>query len=227
MREEIKMAKRRGGHPALLTTETADQLVNLISIGCTVADACASTGVAESTYYLWQQIGRDLGAGKSNPRAPKDPEMRRLCIEFAERIGRAQVQARVVATNAVRTAFSAPLETVTTVVETFEETRLRRDASGAQVPYQYVRTIRKTTTTVAPPDASMAIEYLKRRSPADWSDRLAVRAENWRTDAIAAIRAGEIDYEALATALNDEAMASQLFEEAGLPPSLPRKSLKG
>lgn len=211
------MAKRKLGAPTIFTPALADSLVKLIAMGCTVEDACAASGIGESTYYQWQQIGRDLLAGRRSPRAPKDPELRRQLMDFSERLKRAQVEARVVATSTLRKAFSQPAETVTTIVETFEETRLRRDETGAQVPYQYVRTVRKTTTMVEPPNPAMAIEYLKRRDPDHWSDRLAVRAENWRTDAIAAIRAGEIDYDALADALRDYELAEELFVAAGVP----------
>lgn len=67
-------------------------------------------------------------------------------------------------------------------------------------------------TEVEPMDKVKALELL-----AKYHDLInKIRVEDWRTDAIADIRAGNIDYEALVEAF-DDTLATELFRAAGVP----------
>jgi len=56
------IAKRRPGRPSLLTPERKARIVAAVKCGMSCKAACAATGIASSTFYLWQQKGGDPDA---------------------------------------------------------------------------------------------------------------------------------------------------------------------
>lgn len=145
--------------PTKLNPTIQQEIVNLLSIGATIEDACARTGIGVSTFYDW------LERGAKNANTP--------FAEFSEAITRAQAVARTNAVIAIRTAVIGTEQT-TDDNETVTETRLRKGKEGEQVPYEYTKTVKRRTVTKLPPDWRAAIEYLKRRDNKNWSDRVQV-----------------------------------------------------
>lgn len=76
--------------PSDLTPELQSQLINILSTGVPIRDACAFVGIAESTYYKWMKRGE---AGKKGDK---------VYIEFFQSAMRARVQARVGAVAKIR-----------------------------------------------------------------------------------------------------------------------------
>lgn len=182
--------------PTKLTPQLQSKIVKLLKTGVTVTDACASTGIHKSTFYDWIERGE---AGDE------------AFADFSDAVSRAHVNAKVVAIGTLRTAMS-PYNQTTRRTETFTETRFNRQ--GEQ--YEYKReTVTKTITRMQG-DWRAAVEYLKRRFPDEWADHLKV--EDWRTQAIADIRAGRITPEMFPEVVRafDRATAEQLFAEAGI-----------
>ena len=188
------------GRRTKLNDKTQSEIVKLIETGAPIADACSTAGIAESTFYDWMNRGE---AG--------EPEF----SEFSKAVTRARTAARLVAVKALRHAMS-PYKETTKTVETFTETRVGRDGK----PYDYIRKTERETTTLYAGDWRAALEYLRRRDPANWQPPTKIEV-NWQDEAIADIRAGAVTYEALAEAF-DEDLATQLFTRAGVP--VPPKS---
>lgn len=97
-------------------------------------------------------------------------------------------------------------------------------ASGKTALIEKLRTVthvtEKSTRHTVDIKLYSALEALKQlgRFHKLWVDR--IQTEDWRTQAIADIRAGHISYEALAA--EDETLAQDLFREAGVPVQLGR-----
>lgn len=191
------MTARKGkpGRKSKLTDELQTEIANHLMIGCTVRDACELASIGERTFYEWMQ---------ANP-------------QFSQAVTQAQARAR---RSAVRAITSALMPSTSHIKETttIEETRLRTvklaDGTTEQQPYTY----RRTTTTFRdienPADWRAGIEYLKRRDRNDWSDKTTIQVDDWRSQAIADIKAGKISFEALRDAF-DEPTATDLFAAAG------------
>jgi hypothetical protein len=133
------------------TPETVKAITDILGIGGTIKDACASAGISHETYHSWV-----------NEKA-----------EFSDNVTRAQANARQLATFAIRSAIKGAEQTAETV-ENLTETRLRKAANGEQVPYEYKKSTRSQTVTKFPMDWRAGVEYLKRRDPEHWSERLQV-----------------------------------------------------
>ena len=216
------MAKTRLGRPLKLTPELMTEIGNLLTLGCTVEDMCARVAINKTTFYRWVNTSRDLvhwadEQVKANRPLPLATSQDVLFCNFHDAVVRAQSAARITATAAIRTALSGYSETETTT-ETFTETRLRKTAEGGEEPYTYTRTVTRRTITEHAPDWRAAVEYLKRRDPANWQPPAKVEI-TWQDQAVADIRAGLVTYEALSEAF-DESIAAELFSRAGVSPSL-------
>lgn|GEM_PF-6723318 len=183
------------GRSSKLTPELQKDLCDNLKAGVVVRDACAQVGIGESTYYAWL-----TKSGK-------------LYVEFREAVRRAQSSARVSATLALRSGMLAS-QTVIEATEIFTETRLRKMTDGSEEPYTYEKKTTRKSTTKHPSDWRAALEYLKRRDPEHWSDR--VRVEDWHDLAIGYIRAGEVSFDALKEEYGQD-LATQLFTAAGVP----------
>lgn len=188
------------GRKSKLTPELQQEIVDNLTLGCTVRDVCELAGISQETYFQWV----------------KKPE-------FSEAITQAQAKARRAAVVAVRVNLADTRNKVTETV-TFEETRLRwrktKDSAGnvigeEQQPYTYRKTTVMNRETLIPPDWRAGIEYLKRRDNRNWSDKITVTFDDLRNQAVNDIRAGILTYEAIAA--EDDELAQQLFELAGVP----------
>lgn len=196
------------GRKTKLTDPIQKQIVKLLKTGVTIADACSNVGIAQSTYFDWLKRGE---AGE----AP--------FAEFSKAVSRAHNDAKVAAIETLRTAMS-PYKQKSTSTKTYTETRVVKDRSGNIVldedgqprTYEYKEVTTTNTVTLMQGDFHAAIEYLKRRFPEEWSDRLKI--EDWRSQAIADIRAGKITPEMFPDLVEafDKATAEQLFAEAGI-----------
>lgn len=182
------------GRPTKLGSKLQTQIVRLLCAGISVSDTCAFVGIAKSTFYDWIERGSRGEAEFS---------------EFSDAVSRAYEAAKVTAIQTVHESLS-PTKVISRSTDTFTETRV--NSYGKEYVYKQVR-VRETVTT-NPGDWRAAIEFLKRRFPDEWGDRQKI--EDWRTQAIADIRAGKIPYEALADAFDTD-LATELFAAAGVP----------
>lgn len=138
-----------------LTTKRKEQITELLSKGATDKDTCAVVGIDEATFYRW------LREGKENQSPTKS--------EFYHAVTRARAQANIVAIESVRFGM-LPNNIVVEATETTRETRLNRNGQ----PYTYERTKTKKEITHQPGDWRAGIEYLKRRDPDHWSEKLVI-----------------------------------------------------
>jgi hypothetical protein len=197
------------GRRSKLNDDIQVQLVKLISIGVTIETACANVGITDRTFYNWYRKGEAATRGKY--------------FQFFQVITRARSQAHIAAVGAVATGLQKS-QTTTETTETTTETRLRtvkhyneagKLSAAEDMPYEYTKTVRKRSLTVAPPDWRAGIEFLKRRDSDNWSDKVTITIEDLRQKAIADIHAGKLTYEALAAV--DQDLADELFAGTGLP----------
>lgn len=138
-----------------LTAKRKEHIIELLSKGATDKDVCAAVGISESAFYRWLQDGREAKSATK--------------VEFLEAVTRARAATRLVAVGSIR-AGMLPSEIVSETKETITETRLTKDGK----PYEYSKTIQKKTTQKQPGDWRAGIEYLKRRDPEHWTDRVVV-----------------------------------------------------
>jgi transposase-like protein len=143
------------GRQPKLTAKRKDLIIELLSKGATDKDACAAAGIDDSTLYRWLQEGKE----------GKTPEK----SEFYESVTRARADARLVAIESVRLGM-LPNLTKSETTETIRETRLNRKGQ----PYSYEKVVSRRTLTDQPGDWRAGIEYLKRRDPEHWTDRVVI-----------------------------------------------------
>lgn len=147
------MAGRKGKY----TPELAAEITKLLAGGCIIADVCLKVGISQDTYFKWIK------------RYP----------EFSESVNRAKADANVGAALSIRKAMM-PHDVSSGTTKTISETRLRkvRDEHGqiSEVPYQYTKTERSETVS-SEFDWRAALEFLKRRDPDNWSERLIIKVE--------------------------------------------------
>lgn len=134
------------GRKTKYTPEIHKQIVDLIATGNTIKATCAYVGISDETFRRWLEK-----------------------VDFLADIERAKGQAHIGAVFAIRSAIQGQQET-STITETFSETRL--DKNGEE--YTYKRTTTKNVITNVPADWRAAIDYLKRRDPEHWSDKLNI-----------------------------------------------------
>lgn len=145
------------GRKTKYAPEIAKRIADLISSGCIIEDVCAKVGIAQSTYFKWL-IDHS---------------------EFSEMCNRAKADANVNATLILRKAMM-PHDVSSETTKTITETRLRkvRDEQGqiSEVPYQYSKTERSNTLSNEF-DWHAALEFLKRRDPDNWSEKLIIKID--------------------------------------------------
>lgn len=156
------------GRQTLLTAKRKEQIIDLLSKGATDKDVCATIGIGETTFYRWLQEGKD---GKSASKR-----------EFWESVTRARAEARLVAIESVRLGM-LPNKIIVEATETTRETRLNKSGQ----PYTYERTETKKEITHQPGDWRAGIEYLKRRDPDHWSEKLVITLSPEDLEAVRAL----------------------------------------
>lgn len=137
--------------PTKLNKALQNQLVKLVKMGVTVADACAHVGISEAIFYIWMSNGSAGDVGY---------------VEFFEDINRARNAAKVTAIRTLHAALS-PTVGKSVIVDTFTETKV--DTFGHETKHTTVKEHEVTTTY--PADWKAAVEYLKRRFPGEWSEK--------------------------------------------------------
>lgn len=142
------------GRNTLLTKALQKKIVKTLKAGATKADTCAYVGIGEATFYEWLERGE---AGE----AP--------FAEFAEAVTQALSDAKVVAIDSIRSAMT-PYKQSSTTTETYTETK--HDRQGQ--PYEYKRKTERKTVTLLAGDWRAAVEYLKRRFPQEWSEKVTL-----------------------------------------------------
>jgi hypothetical protein len=181
---------------------------------------CNLAGISEQTYYNWRNRGlAESGRVASNPRFSVRQD-EQIYVEFFEATTHAQAEARQAAVGSIRQAYNlSGIKTRNVTTKTTTETRLRKkrnpDGSVEEIPYAQTRTETTETITHYPADWRAAVEFLKRRDSANWSDKVTITLEDMRNQAVADIRAGKLSYEALAA--EDKSLADELFTSAGVP----------
>lgn len=208
------------GRNTLLTPELHKVIVDSLTLGCPIIDACQHVGIHETTYYLWRNRGQaELDRLEANPNA-RERKSEQPFVEFLKDTTRAQAEARRAAVASIRQAYGLrgiTTENVTT--KTVSETKLRKkrlpDGTVVEEPYTWTRTETTKTVSQYPSDWRAAMEFLKRRDKENWSDKIVVSIEDLRQKAIEDIRAGRLTYEALAA--EDKSLADELFASAGVP----------
>lgn len=148
----------RMGKPSSFTPAIQEKIIGYLEQGCLIKDICGAIGIGVSTFFDWV---------KAKP-------------DFAQEVTRAKSEAFLNATIAIKVAFSPhPVKTSTTITTT--ETRLKkdRDENGnlVQTPYEYKKTEVKESVTMES-DWRAAIEYLQRRDPDRWANRLILRVDS-------------------------------------------------
>lgn len=200
-----------------LTPEIIEDFKRLLSKGRTDKDACELTGVSQSSFYFWLQVGRAVKGLEAMPKsAPVEPARRKLCAEFLDTITRARAEARGVMVDAIMKAAEG-FEGKEVTVTTFTETRLN-PKTGEPYTYQKVTTSEKYIDYA--PNPAIALEYLQRRDKPNWSVRSETIEIDFNVEAVRMIQAGEVDYQILMEEFHNEAQVLEWFRQAGVTPQI-------
>lgn len=138
-----------------LTAKRKEEIIRLLSLGATDKDVCAAVGIAERTFYVWLQDGRE---SKSEAK-----------VQFLQDVTRAKADARLVAIDSLRLGM-LPSVVKSDSTETVRETRLNKNGN----PYTYEKVISRRVLTEQPGDWRAAESFLKRRDPDNWSEKLVI-----------------------------------------------------
>lgn len=161
----------------LLTPDLQKKIIKLLETGVSIDDACSRVGISDRTYYNWRDRGQEA-ANQLEQALETDPDAdvptgELLFFQFFQATTRALKNAKIEAIGAVYGSIKGfKTKSVKTVV--FKETRLRKGEKGVEEPYEYQETTTTTTIAQHAPDPHTAIEYLKRRYPDEWIDRLRI-----------------------------------------------------
>ena len=159
------------GRKSKLTPVLQKQIVKLLEQGNNIEDVCSQVGITSRTYYNWRERGEVVD--KLLDSVDELPEEELLYFQFFQATTRALQNAKVKAVSAIYGAISGQ-KTVEKRTLVFKEKRFHTGEDGKHEPYDYERTTTSTKTIQHAPDARTAIEYLKRRYPDEWSDRLRI-----------------------------------------------------
>lgn len=161
------------GRKSKLTPSLQKQIVKLLEQGNSVEDVISQVDIAKSSFYAWRERGEKAAAElDANPDADISQDERPF-LEFLDATTRAFEKAKVKAVGALYKAIEG-YKTVEKSTVIFQETRYRKDKEGKREPYIYETTRTSTKSIQHAPDPRTAIEYLKRRYPDEWSDRLRI-----------------------------------------------------
>lgn len=151
-----------------LTAKRKERIIELLSMGATDKDVCAAVGIAERTFYTWLQDGRE--------------EKSEAKMQFLQSVTRARAQANLVAIESVRLGM-LPSQITVDATETIKETRLNKNGQ----PYTYEKTVSRRQLTKQPGDWKAGIEFLKRRDPDHWSEKIVISLSPEDLEAVRAL----------------------------------------
>lgn len=195
------------GRKSKLTPALKKQIVKLLQQGNSVEDVCSQIGISDRTYYNWRERGEAAAKQLDADSAADTPPDEIPFLQFFQATTRALQNAKVKAVGAVYSAIQGQ-KTVEKSTVIFTETRYRKTKEGSE-PYTYQQTKTSTKTIQHAPDARTAIEYLKRRFPDEWSDRLRIDVDPALLKELQAVAAAQqVDLKDLLKALVDELKSS-------------------
>lgn len=162
-----RRTRRRGpGRPTTLTPERRARIIGLIEDGNHLRTACAAAGVGESTFYGWLTKGEDAKDEAERTGRPV-PDAQRVYAEFVEAVSRARARAEVKAVSVVERSMVGGFVTS-------EKPLVDVDGQAVQDPHTgevlYERTYQ-------PPDGRLALAYLERARPQEWSRAQSSKVE--------------------------------------------------
>lgn len=158
-----KEVSRRTGRPTALTENTEDVLVGLLIEGTSIEAACSLAGIGSTTFYSWMSRGEQARIDlDEHGRIPEEEERFR---EFRERVLDARAQAEHRMVSIVNKAAHGGFVTS-------EEPLL--DLDGQPLRGDDGKILYKRTFTA--PDGRLALAYLQRARPKDWSQQAAAIA---------------------------------------------------
>lgn len=198
------------GRKSKLTPTLQKQIVKLLQQGNSVEDVCSQIGISDRTYYNWRERGEAAAKQLDDDSAAETPPDEIPFLQFFQATTRALQNAKVKAVGALYKAIEG-FKTVEKSTVVFKETRYHKPKKDGDEPepYDYVET--KTTTKIIQhaPDAHTAIEYLKRRFPDEWSDRLRIDVDPALLKELQSLAAAQkVDLKDLLKALADELKSS-------------------
>lgn len=158
------------GRPTALTDRVEETLLGLFMEGMSIDSACGLAGISAPTFYRWMQRGED--ARETLDATGSLPEIEERFRDFREAVLDARAQAEHRMVNIVFTAASGG-----SLVS--EEPIL--DLSGNPVFDENGKAMYRRTYST--PDGRLAMQYLQRARPKDWSQRAAIDARVEHTGA--------------------------------------------
>lgn len=197
------------GRKSKLTPALQKQIVKLLEQGNSVEDVCSQVGITDRTYYNWREKGESAAKQLEET---EDADLADLAdderpfFQFFQATIRAQNNAKVKAVSAVYKSIEG-FKTVEKSTVVFTETRYHKPKKEGDEPEAYKYEQIKTTTKVIQhaPDAHTAIEFLKRRYPDEWSDRVRIDLDPAMVKELQALAtAQKVDLKDLLNALVDE-----------------------
>lgn len=198
------------GRKSKLTPALQKQIVKLLEQGNSVEDVCSQIDITDRTYYNWRERGEKAAAElEADPDADL-PEDELSFFQFFQATTRALKNAKVKAVSAVFKSIEG-FRTVEKTTVVFRETRYRKGKKedDEPEPYNYEQIKTSTKTIQHAPDAHTAIEFLKRRYPDEWSDRVRIDVDPALLKELQALAAAQkVDLKDLLKALAEELKSS-------------------
>lgn len=164
------------GRPSKLTPERQTEIIRRLTAGATITATCDAVGVAGETFSNWMKRGK-VEFERRAQYGDLEDHMISWSAEypyfgFFGAATQAQASGLVSAAAHFR-AGMLPQDTEYEGTETITETRLRTvkhdNGTVEQLPYEYTKTVRKSSVTTSPGDWRCAADYLARRESDSWS----------------------------------------------------------
>lgn len=208
------------GRKSKLTPALQKQIVKLLEQGNSVEDVCSQIDITDRTYYNWRERGEAAAKLLDEDSAADLADDELPFLQFLQATTRALQNAKVKAVGALYKAIEG-YKTVEKTTVVFQETRYRdrkdgeeseggeEGKEGEKQPYLYERVRTSTKTIQHAPDPRTAIEYLKRRYPDEWSDRLRIDVDPALLKELQALAtSANVELKDLLQALRDELKSS-------------------
>lgn len=200
--------------PTKLNPDTAQTIIDHIAGCATYKAAAEAAGISYDTFNNWMRRGREDRAWcDAHPNACVLMEELAF-VQFFDAVTRAQARALTGASRSVHEGFMGAVarEFVREVI-----TEPVRDKAGNLVleannePKMFTRTIEREVVKQKEPDWRAGIEFLKRRDPENWSDKLIIEAMIKHVPAPALQLLPELAQKAEAAGLDLERVFSEMI----------------